>query len=451
MVTDITGSRTPPGPCDAAQLATRLSFSAQNEKPAHTVVVVVMPYPTGQWTGTQMRDYVRDHLGPELWRSGVGTQIWVGDDNPASLRDFVPLILDDPAAAQYVRGVAIHDYTNDDPSVLEEFRLHYPAMPLHLTERSYYGINGERHKVSGGWQAGIRRLIDFYRNGITSWTYWITFLDSTGEPNTGPLDASCCSVPFSAPAGRLDAYTTNRDHYLYGQISRYVAHGAQRISSDQTDAEVSNIVFRNPDLTMVAVVANGASAARTIKIVTPDGIITDQLPAMTVATYRWANSKSPSDARLGTVRLVNRAYPKQALQATSDTNLHWDDAHDVVASPTGWNNLQQRWSVTSAGGGYYRLTSLASQRAVLHTTGETYPAHSDAWSVASTRAELQWDEQLWRIEPVGSGYYRLINKRRGTALQVAGERYGQYPDVHQTASSPLAWDLAEQQWQLVPS
>jgi glucosylceramidase len=269
--------------------------------------LVVQAYPTGQWTGAQMRDYVKNHLGPELWNARVGTEIWVGDDNPPSLRDFVPAILDDPGAAQYVRGVAVHDYSGDEPALLSEFRLRYPGLPLHLTERSYYGVNGEIHQDTGNVQAGVRRVMDFYRNGITSWTYWITFLDHDGEPNTGPLNAACCSVPFSAPPGNLDAYTTNRDYYLYGQFSRYVRHGAERIGSDQTSTEVSNVAFRNPDNSIVVVVANGATAARSVTVRSSDGVLTDTLPALTVATYRWMGGPPPADPRLGTFRLVNQA------------------------------------------------------------------------------------------------------------------------------------------------
>jgi glucosylceramidase len=409
---------------------------------------VVQAYPTGQWTGAQMRDYIKNHLGPELWTAGVGTEIWVGDDNPPGLRDFVPAILDDPGAAQYVRGVAVHDYSGDDPAVLSEFRLRYPGLPLHLTERSYYGVNGEIHKDSGQWQAGVRRVMDFYRNGISSWTYWITFLDTAGEPNTGPLNAACCSVPFTAPPGNLDAYTTNRDYYLYGQFSRYVRHGAQRIGSDQTSAEVSNVAFRNPDNSIVVVVANGAASPRRVTISSSDGALTDSLPAMSVATYRWAGGPVPVDPRLGTFRLVNRGNPAAALQYAGDSYRGEPGATYAVASPAAWNGLDQRWTITSAGAGWYRLTNAAKQSNVLHSTGETYGTWPDVYHVATTPAMLNWSEQLWRLDDAGGGWYRLVNKARGT-LQVTADRYGGYPDVFHVVGSPGGWNLAEQQWRLV--
>ncbi|MGC5224447.1 RICIN domain-containing protein [Micromonospora sp. DT81.3] len=410
---------------------------------------VITNYPTGEWTGEQMRDYIKGYLGPELESAGLDTEIWVGDDNPPRLRDFVPAILDDPAAAQYVDGVAIHDYSGDAPSVLSEFALRYPGMPIHLTERSYYGINGEANKIDGNWQAGMRRVMELYRNGLQSWTYWLSFFDTAGEPNTGPLRAECCSLPFTAPPGSLDAVTANRDYYLYGQLSRFVPSGSVRIGSSQTSTEVSNVAFRNPDGRIVVVVANGASSPRTVALRSQDGTVTDTLPAMTVGTYRWDSAVSQTDDRVGTYQLVNRAFPALAVQNTRETYRANPDATHTVATPTAWNTIEQRWVITSAGDGYYRLTSLSSPTRVLHTTGEHYAGWSTSWNVATVSSSLRWDEQLWQIVPTGDGYYRLLNKARGTALQITGERYGSWQNVHQLASSPAAWNTPEQQFRLV--
>lgn len=411
---------------------------------------VITNYPTGEWTGEQMRDYVRDHLGPELERTGLSTEIWVGDDNPPRLTDFVPAILDDPRAARYVDGVAIHDYSGDDPTVLSEFSVKYPGVPLHLTERSYYGVTGERNKVDGSQQAGVTRVMDFFRNGLSSWTYWLSFFDTAGEPNTGPLRAECCAIPVTAEPGALDAYTLNRDYYLYGQFSRFVLPGSVRIGSDQTSKDVTNVAFRTPQGAIVVVVANSASSARSVKVVSPDGVLTDTIPAAAVATYRWNASTPQTDARLGSFELVNRAHSDLAVHTTRETYLGNPDARNAVATPTAWNLLEQRWSITSAGNGYYRVTSRSTPSTVLHTTGEHYRGNTSLWSIASVSGALNWDEQLWRIEPTGDGYYRFLNKARGTALQVTGDAYSASSAARDLAGSPAAWNTTEQQFRLVP-
>lgn len=87
---------------------------------------------------------------------------------------------------------------------------------------------------------------------------------------------------------------------------------------------------------------------------------------------------------------------------------------------------------------------------MLHTTGELYGSYPDVWHTATTQAALNWDEQLWQLADAGGGFYRLVNKQRGTVLQLAGERFGGFADVFRTVSSPTACNLAEQQWRLVP-
>jgi glucosylceramidase len=348
-----------------------------------------------------------------------------------------------------VNGVAIHDYSGDDPSVLSEFALRYPEWPIHLTERTYYGVNGELNRVDGSWQFGIQRVMQLYRNGLASWTYWLSFLDSEGEPNTGPLRAECCALPFTVPPATPDDYTTNRDYYLYGQFSRFIDSGATRIGSDQTAGEVSNVAFRNPDGTIVVVVANVSTSPRRVTLVSPDGAFTDSIPAQTVATYRWAGSTPQTDFRLGTFRLVSRAAPTLALQNTRETYRGNPDATHAAATPTSWNSLEQRWTITSAGDGYYRLTSASAQSKVLHTTGELYNSWTEVWNVAAVSSSLNWNEQLWRIVPTSDGYVRLVNKATGTVLQVTGESYGGWSAAYNIVSSPAVWSIPQQEFRLI--
>ena len=412
--------------------------------------LVVNSYPTGQWTGAQMRDYIRDHLGPELRAHGLSTQIWAGDDNPPSLSSFLPAILDDPAARAYVRAVAVHDYTSDPPSVLESFRIRYPDLPIHLSERSYYGVDGRARRDDGTVQAGLRRLIDYFRSGIVSWSWWMTFLDDAGEPYAGPLPTTCCDTQFMAPPGDLGAVRATTDHFLYGHLTKWVRRGAVRIGSDQTSTEVGNVAFRNPDGTVVVVVANAATAPRSVRLSSSDGVLTDTLPAMSVATYRWAGGPVVPDERDGTWRIVNRRDPSAALHLTREAYPPAAGAQQIAATPVAWDDVEQRWTISYAGDGHYRVTSTAKPSLVLHNTAEGYGTIPGVLGVAATPGAWVRDEQLWRITGTGDGWYRFVNKAHGTVLQLTGERYGPYTDVFHAAASPPAWDLADQQWRLLP-
>ena len=201
---------------------------------------------------------------------------------------------------------------------------------------------------------------------------------------------------------------------------------------------------------MVVVVANGGTVARSVRLSSSDGVLVDTLPAKAVATYRWAGGPVVPDERDGTWVIVNRRDPSAALHLTREAYPPAAGAQQVAASPAGWNDVEQRWTITWAGDGFYRVTSTAKPSLVLHNTGDRYGAFAGALAVAATPGAWVRDEQLWRITGTGGGWYRFVNKAHGTVLQLTTERYGPYPDVFHTAATPTAWNTAEQQWRLLP-
>ena len=82
-------------------------ITVQNEPAA------VQPWASCVWSGEDERDFVRDHLGPAVEKSGLGTKILVWDHNRDIMYDRAKAVLDDPAAAKYVWGVAFHWYVAD--------------------------------------------------------------------------------------------------------------------------------------------------------------------------------------------------------------------------------------------------------------------------------------------------------------------------------------------------
>ncbi|OUM43330.1 discoidin domain-containing protein [Arthrobacter sedimenti] len=260
------------------------AITTQNEP------TVVMPYPTTQWTWSQQRDFIKI-LGADLDSHGFGNvELWIQDDNLLRTREFAGQILADPGAARYVDGVGYHDYEGDPGytgslGLVSEVLANHPDVTQHLTERSYYGVNG------------AARLADAYRNGISSYSYWLTFLDSKGEPNAGPLDGAKYPQQFGAENGNLRNWWVNPDYFFYGQWSRHVALGATAIDSSPHHDFVYNAAFRNPDGGLVVVAANTADSPRSIRVVSPSGQITATLPSRSVTTFSWQDQTPTAHER----------------------------------------------------------------------------------------------------------------------------------------------------------
>ncbi|PTX96485.1 glycoside hydrolase family 30 protein [Opitutus sp. ER46] len=209
------------------------------------------------------RDFVRDHLGPTLARSGLGdTKIIVWDHNRTWMYQRAQVILDDPAAAKYVWGVGFHWYTDDGHANTRLVREAYPKTHLLFTEACNYPY--DRAKL-GDWTLGEkygRAMIEDFNNGAEGWTDWNILLDERGGPNHV---GNFCYAPVHADTATGELIYTNSFHYL-GHFSKFVRPGAARIVSSSTADSLATTAFRNQDGTLAVVVMNGSDRAQAFRV-----------------------------------------------------------------------------------------------------------------------------------------------------------------------------------------
>ncbi len=235
-------------------------------------------YPSCHWTGEQERDFIRDHLGPAFRRHGLKTLIWCYDHN-YNVRGtgddpgigYPRAILSDPQAAAFVSGVAFHGYEGR-PEGMSVFHREFPNGPIYFTEGSVFGIKG------------AVELIDRLRNWASGYNGWVTMLDDRGKPNNGPFEASRTLVTLNSKTVKPDFHF---DYYMYGQFMKFVQRGAQRIESTAGDNAFANVAFRNPDGSIVLIVANTTSNLKPFVIECRDRSLATGLAPKSVATFVW--------------------------------------------------------------------------------------------------------------------------------------------------------------------
>jgi glucosylceramidase len=83
------------------------------------------------------------------------------------------------------------------------------------------------------------------------------------------------------------AVTRNDEYYVLAHASRFVRQGARRIASSSGVAGLESVAFRNPDRSIVLVVANTASDERRFGVAWRGKALAYTLPAGGVATLRW--------------------------------------------------------------------------------------------------------------------------------------------------------------------
>lgn len=229
------------------------------------------PYPSCLWTAKQQRSFIRDHLGPLFRARQIRTLIWCFDHN-FNNPGFSATILRDPQAAQYVDGSAFHLYEGK-PAAMSKLHRAFPSKPIYFTEGSVYGAKG------------ASEIIDFFRNWARSYTAWVTMIDHQGKPNVSGFHD--CD-PTIIVLDRDTLHPEYRaDYYVYGQFMKFILPGAVRIKSSSPSAAPANVAFRNPDGSLVLVVANHDSSARKVGVQWKGSAFTAVLTAQSVATFRW--------------------------------------------------------------------------------------------------------------------------------------------------------------------
>jgi hypothetical protein len=106
-----------------------------------------------------------------------------------------------------------------------------------------------------------------------------------------------------------------------------------------------------------------------------------------------------------------------------------------------WGGDNQKWKLEPVGGGYFRIIAKHSARCLDVSSGST----------KGGAGIMQWgywggDSQKWRLEPVGGGYFRIIAKHSGKCLDVQNKHINDGDSVIQFKY--LGGD--NQKWRLEP-
>jgi glucosylceramidase len=211
------------------------------------------------YTAEEERDFIKNHLGPTLWKNGMKSKKLIAwDHNRDLMYQRASTVLSDPKAAKYVWGIGFHWYESwtgaPTPGNLKLVSDVYPEKPTLLTEACNYPFSWETiHQWKWGERYGSEMISDF-NNGASGWTDWNILLDETGGPNHVN---NFCFAPIHADTRNGSLHFMNSYYYI-GHFSKYIQPGAQRIACSSNRAQLQSTAFQNPDGSITVVVMNGA-------------------------------------------------------------------------------------------------------------------------------------------------------------------------------------------------
>lgn len=211
-------------------------------------------FPSCMWTGEELREFIRDYLGPAMQESGVDTELWLGTINAPGC-DFNRLIFDkwatedydffantvlaDPEALQYISGVSYQ--WGGKIAMQRTFESWYPRIRLMQSENECgFGDNTWEY-ARYVWTM----LKHYIGNGAESYLYWNFVLKPMGVNTWGdPQNAMVTVVPETGEV------IYNPDFYIMKHFSTCVQREAVRLGAKGTFAGDS-LIFRNPDGSLV--------------------------------------------------------------------------------------------------------------------------------------------------------------------------------------------------------
>lgn len=227
-------------------------LTIQNEPMAAT------PWEATIYTAEKERDFLKYHLGPELWNAGKkDKKIIIWDHNRDLAYQYISTIMNDSEAAKYVWGAGFHWYETWTKSLplFDNQRLvkqAFPSLNLLFTEGCQEKFDMSRiEDISIGELYGHHILNDL-NSGFVAWTDWNVLLDEKGGPNH--LN-NFCFAPIHADTKTGKIYYTYPYWYI-GHFSKYINKGARRVIASSNRSQLETTSFLNPDGKLVVVVLN---------------------------------------------------------------------------------------------------------------------------------------------------------------------------------------------------
>lgn len=231
------------------------------------------------FTAEQGRDFLRDHLGPQLVKDGhlilndldAGLRVLLYDHNKSTMNDYVTPTYQDPEASKYAWGTAFHWYANSElkennfyAEDLTKLQEAWPNKGIIHSESSididaddpigqYWRESTDYAGTFVPFETYAYDIISDLNHGTQGYVEWCSILSNKGQPN--PYDNFNSAPVLINPVTDEVIYTPL--YYLLSHFSKFIRPDAHRIGLK--GEEVKGLIYtaaKNPDGSIAVVVFN---------------------------------------------------------------------------------------------------------------------------------------------------------------------------------------------------
>lgn len=244
-------------------------------------------FPSCLWYGADMRDFIKNHLGPAFEQHHLDAEIWLGTINGPFVDfrwpgygapyeqfydQFANTVLSDPKARGYLKGVGIQWGGKHQ---LEQIEASYPEMRIMQTESECGDGRNE-------WEQAeyiFMQMWYYFRHGAERYTYWNMALLEGGISTWGWAQNSLAVI--EEETGKL---TLQPEFYLMKHFSHFIKPGARLIGT-KGHWTSNSLVFENPDGTLVVTVLNSMHEERGFTFRYRENHISAKIAPHTIHTF----------------------------------------------------------------------------------------------------------------------------------------------------------------------
>lgn len=230
-------------------------------------------------TAEQGRDFLRDHLGPQLVKDGhlilndldSGLRVLIYDHNKSTMNDYVTATYQDPEASKYAWGTAFHWYANSElkennwyAEELSKLKEAWPNKGMIHSESSidldaddpigqYWRECTDYAGTFVPFETYAYDIITDLNHGTQGYVEWCSILSNKGQPN--PYDNFNSAPVLINPVTDEVIYTPL--YYLLSHFSKFIRPDARRIGLK--GEKVKGLIYtaaKNPDGSIAVVVFN---------------------------------------------------------------------------------------------------------------------------------------------------------------------------------------------------
>ena len=241
-------------------------------------------FPSCVMPAEQMRDFIRDHLGPRFERENVNCEIWAGTlekgmlhgwdmDEANSYPRQVHTILKDAEARRYIAGIG---FQWDGKGLVQRTRAAWPDVPLMQTENEC----GDGQNTWAYALYVFDLMWHYFSNGVCAYTYWNMVLPEEGESTWGWKQNSMINV------SRQNQPVYNPEFYVMKHFAHYVRPGARRLGIEGMWAALA-LAFRNKDGSTVVTVSNPYCQTEPMTLTVDAQPHRFDLPPRSINTITW--------------------------------------------------------------------------------------------------------------------------------------------------------------------